>query len=475
MSRLAGVYPTISDGNLGIQGVDGTGVRVVVGVSSLGTQNVMRAIGERDEVPSKLGVGTLSKRVADQLTFGGGTVYAVRAAGDVPGAITANPANLAAPAVTTSATSAPLAAFDIVVTITTAGALGVGAFQYSLDGGDTLSEPIALAATYQLPDTGITLEFAVGAYILGATYRFIATEPKASISSLQTAIRAAFAQVATIYEYIHVAQAADAATWAMLEALRLEAYNAGRDVDFIAETVAPGTDIDTWVNARLAEKATFQSVGVYIIATHAEVIDTLTGRLEVQSLAGRIAGRISSLPVHVKASQVDLGALPGVIAVAPFTVDSDGVKRSSYNNAHALALETAGFTTVMQHPGSEAYFVSEDRTAAPTTSDFKIIPNRRVILKINTLLRQAWLQFVQRPANPEDLDASLAAVLAAGRRVLRNMAASSEIVRGTVELLPNQDLISTSKVKLKVRAVPNGYLREIEWDLGLENPLAVEA
>jgi hypothetical protein len=470
MARLAGLGPTITDGNLGIQGVDGAGSRVIVGVCSVGTVNQLVALADIDEVRPKRGYGPLANHTADQLAFGGGIVYTIRAAGDVAGTITADVGNPVAPAVTITGTT--LIAAAIVVEITKAGALGTGNFRYSLDDGDNFSDPIALSATYVIPDSGMTLEFAVGAYVLSSKYKFAVIAPKASVSSIQAAIRAAFADQTIIYEYIHVAQPSDAAMWTALAALRIEAYNQGRDVDLSAETVAPGADADAWVAASLLEKAAFQDVGVYLIAPHAEVVDTLTGRQEIQSLAGRILGRISGLPVHIKAAQVDLGALPGVVVVAPFIMNTNGKKVSSYNNGHALQLENAGFTTVMRHLGSEAYFVSEDRTAAPNTSDFKIIPNRRVVLKVNTLLRQAWLPFVQRAANPEDLNASLASMVKAGKRILRGMQTDTEIVRGEVQIVPGQDLLSTSRVKLKVRVVPNGYTKYIDWDLGLENPLS---
>jgi hypothetical protein len=469
MARLPGVYPTTQDGGLGIVAPGGEGARVVVGVSSLGTSNLVISLSELSEVPAKLGSGPLARAVADQLAYGGGVVYAVRATGDVAGTITPDAANPANPAVTL--TGSALDGYDVVITITRAGALGAGAFTISLDGGDTVSEEISLAASYAIPDTGVTVSFAAGAYVAGNTYNFAITAPKASVSSAQAAIRAAL-NSGYLYEYVQLAQPADSAMWAALDALALEAENAFQYVFMVAETTPPGADVDAWVTARVTEKASFTSKRVMLIAAHAEVVDTLTGRLEVQSLASRIMARISRNPVQVKAAWVGGGAIAGVIIPAPFTVQGS-TKNSSFNNSHSLTLEQAGFTTIYSLIGADGYYVVEDRMAAGSTSDYKITANRRVMDKAVNLVRQAQLKYVQKDVDPVDVNGEIGAIRADSNSALRSMVTDGNIVRGRVVLLPGQDVLSTSKLKFKIRIVPKGYVREIEDDFSFENPFRV--
>ncbi|MCX7851013.1 DUF2586 family protein, partial [Thermus sp.] len=89
MSRLPGVYPEIQDGGLGLVPPGGHGKRVVVGVSSEGPVNQVLGFSELSQVPTLLGTGPLARAVADQLAYGGGQVYAVRAAGDIAGSVSA--------------------------------------------------------------------------------------------------------------------------------------------------------------------------------------------------------------------------------------------------------------------------------------------------------------------------------------------------------------------------------------------------
>jgi hypothetical protein len=129
---LPGVYPIIQDGGLGAVAPSGDGARVVVGVSSAGPLNQVIGLSDLGAVPSTLGTGPLARAVADQLAYGGGQVYAVRASADVAGTVTPDAGNPASPAVTV--TGSPLDAYDLQVRITRAGALGTSAFVYSLDG-----------------------------------------------------------------------------------------------------------------------------------------------------------------------------------------------------------------------------------------------------------------------------------------------------------------------------------------------------
>lgn len=467
MARLPGVYPQIQDGGLGIVAPGGDGQRVVVGVASLAPDNVVLGISDLSEIPTKLGVGPLARAVADQLAYGGGQVYAVGANDDVAGTSIPDVGNPLNPVVTL--TGSPLDTYELIVKITKAGAIGTSIFTYSLDGGDTVSLEIATVANYVIPGTGLTLNFAVGVYVLNDVYNFITTAPRASVSSAQAAIRAAL-NSNLLYEYIQLAQPADAAMWAALDALATEAENTFRYIFFLCETVAPGSDPDAWVTARLAEKASFSSKRVMIVAAYAEVVDTLSGRLEIQSLASRIGARISSNPVHIKTAWVQQGPLSGLVVAAPFTTTAFG-KSSKFNNAHALALEQAGFTTIYTLVGRDGWFVVEDRMAATPTSDYKITPNRRVMDKATTQVRQALLDFVQQGIDPTDLNASLAALVARANTPVRVMQARGELARGRVVIPPGQNILASSTLRVQVRIIPLGYLREIVLDMGFENPL----
>ncbi len=67
-------------------------------------------------------------------------------------------------------TGTPADSYNIIITITTGGAVATAVFKYSLDGGITETTAVTTAATVALGASGLTANFAAGTYILAATY-----------------------------------------------------------------------------------------------------------------------------------------------------------------------------------------------------------------------------------------------------------------------------------------------------------------
>jgi hypothetical protein len=59
--------------------------------------------------------------------------------------------------------------WQLVVEITTGGAVGTGAFRYSTNGGTSFSTPATIPASFQVPGIGVLLAFS-GVFTLGDTY-----------------------------------------------------------------------------------------------------------------------------------------------------------------------------------------------------------------------------------------------------------------------------------------------------------------
>lgn len=94
-----------------------------------------------------------------------------------------------------SLSGTPAAAYsEIIVKIVTAGELGTGVFQYSLDGGTTYSGNVTIpgGATYVLGSTGVTITFAAGptgagtSFQVGDTFTFALNVPALGVTSWQS-------------------------------------------------------------------------------------------------------------------------------------------------------------------------------------------------------------------------------------------------------------------------------------------------
>lgn len=132
------------------------------------------------------------------------------------------------PAVTFTGT--PLDDYDIIIEITTGGAVATAVFKWSKDGGATYTTGVTTASTVVLTGTGVTANFAAGTYVVaekysvttgynaGDTYTFTCTPATFNSADLD-AVRTALLDLNTRWKgIIWAGRPADAAAAAVLAA-----------------------------------------------------------------------------------------------------------------------------------------------------------------------------------------------------------------------------------------------------------------
>jgi len=181
MTTLPDVSVTIQDGAQGLVSATPEQAHAILGTCAAGTANTLYSYSDIPALVAAHVAGPAVEAAAHTLAVSGGPVYLVRlaeTAPGVPGSVTQTGAGPAitspklggtvvaagtAPPVVSLSGSTPIAFYEIVVEITTGGARGTAVFRYSLDGGDTWTESgVTTAATYLMPGTGVTLNFATG-------------------------------------------------------------------------------------------------------------------------------------------------------------------------------------------------------------------------------------------------------------------------------------------------------------------------
>ncbi|MCL6612629.1 MAG: DUF2586 family protein [Peptococcaceae bacterium] len=465
---LPDVRVNVLDGGLGVVPPGTAGLQAKVGVCSAGTVNEIVSISDPADVSSKFGTGPLADALYDAFAAGASIVYAVRASGDVAGTV-GEVSSVKTGQGNMTAAGSPLDEYEVVVEIVDPGAKNVATFKYSLDGGDNFSSKITVPTglTYDIPGTGITLTFSEyvtdpsQSFLAGDKYTFSATAPSASVNSVNAAIDALLNSNYK-YEFIHVVGPSDNSMWAALDAKAAAAQSNYRFIHFLAEARGPnaGETVDQWATALLAMKANFASSRVSICAGRFEMICMGTGRQVNRNGAGIYSGRVSSIPVGISPGKVMYGPLPSVVGLRP----------AGINDGHILSLDEAGFITFRQYVGLSGFYVTNGRIAAESVSDYKYVELRRPMDKACALVRAAALQFEHAEIDPLDMEKSLTAMEAVLTAPLDAMAGAKDISRGRVVIPRNQDILATSKLRVKVRIVPLATLREIELEIGFENP-----
>ncbi len=152
---------TIRDNGLGIVSSGPDGVCALIGTSSGGVAGTFYAYAGADTngIGDDLGEGPLPDQLVKHLLHGGGrATYGYKVSPSTPGASSAvtRSGGTSGPTLTVSGTPSDYA--DARIVIVDGGARGTATFQYSDDGGDTYTDPIATAATYLL-DSGVTATF----------------------------------------------------------------------------------------------------------------------------------------------------------------------------------------------------------------------------------------------------------------------------------------------------------------------------
>ena len=194
---LPDVTITIADPALGLAPPDTSRQQAKVGVCSLGTNNQVYTFGDPVALAAALGRGPLVDAALDTLIATGQPVVCVPVESDVAGAVS-SVTHAGTGTGTAAISGTPNDSFDLIVKFVT-GAANLAAlptFKYSLDSGRTYSGVITAAASYAIPNTGMTLGLTNGSgtsWVAGDTYSFTCTAPGATATKYMAAVDALLA------------------------------------------------------------------------------------------------------------------------------------------------------------------------------------------------------------------------------------------------------------------------------------------
>lgn len=214
MTGLPRVEVVPQDFGIGSIPGSGEGVHVKIGVATLLSPNEIVTVTSPQGAKERVG-GKLAEAAA--LAFGEGTQAVICLAANpsvagVAGTVTKTGAGTATLALTGST---PRDDYKLRVRITRAAAnlaAAQAAFEYSLDGGNTYSPETAVPVSgiYVIADTGLTLTWADGTFVVGDTYTATCTAPGYTLADLNDALNALFARTELSYRFIHVVGVASA-------------------------------------------------------------------------------------------------------------------------------------------------------------------------------------------------------------------------------------------------------------------------
>lgn len=454
---LPDVNINIQDGALGILAPANDGVSLKFGVATSGTVNTIYPLTTLKQVSEVFGSGPLAEALALHIALSGKPVYGVRVNASVAGTVGAvTKSNAGAPTVTVA--GPPLDAYQVRLEVTQTGALGAGAFKYSLDGGDNYSREISIPSggSYVVTGTGLTLTFPAGTYTDGDTYTFTTVAPGYTLSDLNAAMDVVLADPRE-WGFVHVVGAANASLFAGVATRLAEAEGVFR-YGFAVLEAADDTDANL-----LTHWANSADVRVGVVAGYGEVVSPLTGRISKRPMAWSYTGRLAAIPIQEDPGRVITGPVPGI--------------SSLYRNEFATpGLDDAGFTTFRTIIGRSGFYVTNGRIKAPEGSDFDLVQNRRVMDRACRLARNAALRFLNDTIRVDSVTGKIAETEALRiegfilAQLTAGLLAPGHASDVTVTVSRENNILSDRTLYVSIRVLPVAYAKFIQVDIGFRNP-----
>jgi hypothetical protein len=373
-----------------------------------------------------------------------------------------------------NSTHSPVDAYDIWVEIVTSGALGAGAFRYTLDGGSTYSGSIILPSggVYVIPSpsgtpsTGVVLTFA-GTFTVGDVYKGVSSAPTVGNTEVNTAITALLANPSG-WGFLHVvgtpASAAAAASLAAVVGAQMAVAQASyRFVRGIVE--CPVSEGDSAV---IAAFVNYVDPRVGVCAGDVYLQSAATGLTERRSLAWAYTARLSA---------IKLSSHPGQVKPKNNGGSLRNVKSILRDETATPALDAARFVTARQLRGALGYYITRGRMMAAPGSDFAQIMGCRVMDRACEVeVAALTLELNDDPridpdtGHIDERDAMTIQATCQAKLEADLLSDDAEVSAVKVAVSRTDNLLSTSTLNVEVSVIPKGYTETIKLSIGFKNP-----
>lgn len=481
---LAEVRVRTQDGGLGVRGPDAAGVFGAVGWGGSASDEQaapqIMAFSNPADAAAKLW-GPLRDLVVQALSIAGTVCYAMPIQGQIG---TPAPAMDQQGTLTASRTDGkPLLVPHWVRTLgaklttqNTIDAQAAGAAIVPVVNGKDYGAPIVLAGA--AAESNPVLDFAgipglqvvlavtsTAKMATGITWDFAVGEPTGNAGRL-AAVDALLASRRR-FEWISLAGATEQSLWSALATkgqTALTQYH--RFIHFKCQARAPGANETTseWVNALAGTERGQASDGrVQVYAGWLRVADPITGAVETRGLSEIGAGWSARRRPHEPVDAVEYGPLPGVVGLSP----------SDLTAAQIETLDGAGYSTARTYPGQPGVYLTQGRTLAAHTSDFRTEERRRVMDRACRLVYERQWRFLNGTVQIDQSGrlVGIRTFQRASQQPLDEMARRQEISSGEVSIDPLQDVLATETIEAEIKIVPLGKLRTIRTTISFRNPL----
>ncbi len=465
---LNDVNVNVTDGGLGSTGTVGEGVHIKIGASSIVSPDyiTIRSSMSHKKIKELLGSSPLADSVMDSIDAGSNLIHCYPVSPAVPGTIGEVTA-IKTGTGTMTAEGEPSNEFNIIVEIQNPGELNIATFSYSLNAGETFSEEITvpLAGKYEVPGTGVSLNFTVPAgqgFATGDKFSFTTAAPAMNIQNVLDTLEKV-KNIKKDYESIHIVGPGNKALWAALSA-EADKFSSKHKypIFFISETRNIKSDdisIDSYVQALLTERQGIANTQIQVVSARG-LNQKMDGTVKDVNCAGIVCGLYARARVSQSIGETREFPVTSIKKLLP-----EGIE-----DYHIESLDEAKYLTFRQYIGLEGFYVTNAKMMCPDGSDYTYAERARVSNKLSKQVRAKALLELQKEIDAEDVEKDLAVTAEFIQEPIDKAVENKEISSGRIIIPEGQDILGTEKMDLKIRYVPKGHNRAIDIDLGIEKP-----
>jgi len=200
-------------------------------------------------------------------------------------------------------------------------------------------------------------------------------------------------------------------------------------------------------------------------------VSSANAAYETYAAVGTLLGAVSRASVHVGVDYVqDFNMLGGTLSIP--AISNTKVQDVSASNLDTANTEGAIF--FRKHVGISGIYFNDTHNCIPATDDYAYIENQRTINKATRIVRATLLPDLGSPVDIDpsngQLDATYVQSLKAkvDKAIAEQM--SGELSGFNFFIDPAQDVLATSVVNTQLSLIPFGKAREINVDIGFNNP-----
>lgn len=474
---LRDVKTTISDGLLGFATATGDGLSVKIGASSVASAAPVVITGDMDAVKirERLGLSPLADAAMDAVQGGAGRMFCFPVAATTAGTL--------APVIkegegggSLTVDGSPANAFQVVIQITAQGGLNTAAFKASINGGHSFTDETTVPVTgsYALEGTGLTIHFAEAAdaeagsspFLVGDVFRFSSTAPAMTNGDVLAAMDK-LKEFSQEFEFIHIVGGSTLPLWqAVSEAQKELMGNHQKPVFILLEAALPEEEVDgdlhDWAFQMEADRKKVKNTDIQVCAAWGRLL-RLDGALQTVNLAGLVSGRYAKAPV-----QESVGKTRPELGYGFSEKQLEELLPPGYDNTVIELLDTAGYLTFRKYDGLDGFYIYHTKMMCPDGSDYRYAEDVRVRNKIVREVRKKALLFKNDDIDLANIQGELEARAKFIAAPLDRMVEGKEIGSFEIVVLDGHEetFPEDETMRVRIRYLSRGYIREIDVDLG---------